>query len=489
MKSKPILIIIALFMAMMCNAQQPFTNRFQFYIHSQLATPQAGANLAKLVADMNYILAKNTQHQIAFDPNNDVFVQNFPPWNGMTSLNPPHSNYTFRVYVQYSDLGFSWGDGGIWADQSGDGTIHYLNWHQIMDPDNLQTYFDVQDYRTQLIGMLHGYVLNYTGNSFLDVAGSMGFITDDTGVAPLKDIKMIVQPNFQWNYNDVYWGLHSDWYGDPFAGAFETTTRQEVLDVHDFSALMSIIIRRNYREPYHTPPFADRTNLTLKFIDVRTCRPLEGVRVRIWRMAQNNPSGATFPTALLVDQVTGTNGLIQWSWQSATPNTYGDTVRMIKCTRVGFPTNVFVLTPIDLWESTVFWGQDKMTNEVLMVRPKLSLSVRRSDKRVTVTNCVPGKTFTLEATTNLNSAWTVITNFTPTSTANFNYTPPANGPKTRFYRVSEVAECPVFDPPQQMMMAAPTAPNPLSAQQRRALLKSASRVPLPPNPADWIRSR
>lgn len=480
MKHRLSVLIAVLLFAITCGAQQPFTNVIKFYIHPDLS-PDVSViknDLVEYVNDMNYILAKNTQHQLSYNPNTGCVVSAGPPFNGM-ELNSPRTNYEIRVWIRYSPFGYSYGEGEVSYDwPSGAAGITSLFWMGVWDADNIPNYIDFIDYRQQLIALLHGYGRIFGANmEAWDIYSYMGNLTDNTGVAPQKNIQMVNPQTLVWNYNDVYWGgVNADFYGDPAIGAFECTNRAAMLSLHRFSALSSKMIRDNYRYPSAKPPIASQNGIQFKVLDVRTCSPLEGVRVRIWRL--NN----SLPTALLVDTVTGTNGLVNWNWQSATPNYYGDSVRMVKCTRPGFPTNVFVLTTLDLQSAAMFYGQTNLSLEVLMLRQKLSLSIAKSNRRVTITNVTPGRPFALQASTNLNSGWTTITNYNPTTTANIIYNHPAGAPPVRFYRTSEYAECPVFEqmmaPQQEMLQAAPVARRPF-------VKKEWPMPPLPPLPSKW----
>jgi len=479
MKPK-ISLIIMLLCAVTCVAQQPYTNVIKFYLHPDLVTDVEAirTNLIEYVADMNHILAKNTQHQVEYDPDTGLIVQSFAPFNGM-ELNAPRTNYEIRVWIRYSTFGLSYGDGGYSSDIDGSAGITSLFWLTVWNPNNIPDYYDFIDYRQQLIALLHGYGQIYGAGLDVGEIWNMAFVTDNTGVPPKSDIKMINNPGFFWNYNDIYWGPNFTYYGDPMIGAFETADRAAMLSLHRYSGLSSTIIRNNYRYYSSRPPLASQNGVRTRIMDSVTCRPLDGARVRIWRI---NPS-TSVPTALLVDEVTGTNGTITWNWQSQTPNYYGDSIRLIKVSRTGFPTNAAVLTSLDLQATAVFDGYSNLTNEIRMVRQKLKLLIAKSNLRVTITNVVPGRAFALQATTNLNSGWTTLTNYTPTSTANIIYNHPAGAPSVRFYRTEEYTECPIFLEMQEVQQQEVQQP---ALQARRPFVrKNFTMPPLPPHPSEW----
>lgn len=472
--------ILGLFLLLVCSlplkAQQPFTNVIKFYMEPALATNVAliSSNLVKYVADMNYILAKNTHHQLKYNPA-DTYVQSSPPFNQMMFNTAPTSNYEIRVWIQYSDLGYSWGSGEVAFDISGSAGIKSLFWHGFFNPNSLPYVEDFWDYRLQLSSLLHGYGQIYGVSMYLgDIYENMGLITDNTGVAPQSNIQMIL-PGFQWNYNDVYWGPNSDYYGCPSMGQFETTNRTHFLALHHFSGLHSTIIRKNHRHgTLNEAPFAATNAVYTKITDLRTCSPLPGARVRIWRINK------TLPTALLVDQTTGTNGMIQWSWQSQFNNYSSDSVRMMKITRAGFPTVVKVLTTLDLQTAATVDGYTHLTNEIYMIRDKLKLSIRKSDRRVTVTNVTPGRPFALQGITDFNSGWTTITNVNPTTTNNWNYNHPAGAPPIRFYRTTEYAECPI---PLAMMMGGSEGGG---GSEQQSLVQEEVKAAVPKKNFNWI---
>lgn len=470
-----------LLFAVTCGAQQSFTNVIKFYIHPDLATDVEliRENLIEYVEDMNYILAKNTQHQVKYDPDTGVVVQSFAPFNGM-ELNAPRTNYEIRVWIRYSPEGFSYGDGNYSSDLSGAAGITALFWMAVWSPNDLTDYLDFIDYRQQLIALLHGYGQIYGAGIDVGEIYNMAFVTDNTGVPPKSDIKMINNPGFFWNYNDIYWGPNYDYYGDPMVGPFETANRAAMLSLHRFSGLSSTIIRNNYRYFSSRPPLASQNGVRTKIVDTVTCSPLAGARVRIWRI---NPS---LSTALLVDEVTGTNGTITWNWQSSTPNYYGDSIRLIKVSRPGFPTNATVLTSLDLQSAAVFNGDTNLTHEINMTRQKLRLLIAKSNRRVTITNVVPGRPFALQASPDLNAGWVTLTNYNPNTTANILYNHPAGAPPMRFYRTEEYAECPIPAPLEMLAAPQQEAPPQPSLEARRAFVrKNIPMPPLPPLPTKW----
>ena len=170
------------------------------------------------------------------------------------------------------------------------------------------------------------------------------------------------------------------------------------------------------------------------FIDSVNCRRVAGVSVYVWRVS------AASNSVFLSGGTTGTNGVIEWEW-SPSPSLVADPMRLIQVTCPGYAPQSFFVTSLDVMASSVIDGAPPIPREVIMVRPKLRLSIA-ANRNVTVSNLAPGNPFSLQSSSNLVN-WTTVVYVNPTSLLNYTYVPPSGQPR-QFFRTTEAAECPVF---------------------------------------------
>jgi len=420
-------------------AQLTTSQPIVFYLHPDVAATASlstiRANLVKYVEDMNFILAKNTQHSVTFTPATGLIVTSTPPYDGSEPIGgAPRIGYEIRVYIRKSTTGSSYG-GSFSMDSSGAAALTGSYWPKTWNPASLPNQAAFRDYRQQLTALLHsyGYVFGVAVEGG-DISKLVS-VLDTTQIAPITDMHMFSNfETLEWNYSDSYWGANFSYQGDPMVTAFPSTNRADMLRVHRFSGLSAAIIRENYRGWTHRPPITKLTSMRLTVLDKNNCRPVTGAQITIWRVGER--------TGLVGGVVTPSTGQMFWDWKPI-GSLSTDPVRLIKISAPGYVSKAVYLTGLDLTAAAVLDGQTNFTSEVYLSRPKLTISIARS-RSVTVSNVVAGQPFFLQASDNL-SVWNTLTTVNPTSTTNFVYTHPAGAQGSyRFYRTSEETLCPIF---------------------------------------------
>lgn len=406
------------------------TNSVIFYLHPDLVTNYAlvQTNLGKYIGDMNEILAKNTTRRLTFNPNTGIVVTNQAPHDNTEQIGgPPLSGYPIWVWIRKSTTGNSH-SGSLGIDTSGAAVISSMQWTTVRNPYVLAAgSAELQDYWDQLTTMLHEYGHIYGAGTQTSEYYHYVIMNDDTGVPPITPMLVLNPTNlFEFYYNDNFWGRHIDFATDPLLRRelviLPTKTRQQMLDRTAYSILSAACISGPYREIKLAPPLPLTNGINTIFIDAQTCLPVEGLHVRIWRINQNS---GLVPTTKIVDTVTGTNGTVIWNWDLQGGGSLGylrnDPIRLIKYDRVGYGSNAYYLSGIDLHEIRILYGQTNVTNTITMNRPRLRLLSVTTNQIIRVTNTIPGRTFTVYVSEDLATWYPVVTN-TPTTQAVFTYT-------------------------------------------------------------------
>lgn len=461
------------------------TNVVKFFIHPDVVTNYAliQTNLPKYVQDVNHILSKNTIRRWKFDPDTGIIVTATPPHDQIEPFGgAPTSGYEIWVWVRKTTQSLSFG-GSISIDSTGAAVLIGGFWTTFYNPDILPLGSDAfEDYWTQITIMLHEYGHVSGAGISVDEYYDYTSIVDDTGVLPNTpmEILTVVNGQFVFNHADQFWGRHGDFESDPLLRQLPSQQlpykgRQDMLDNVRYSDLTAGCINGPYRIISLAAPLPSLTGLRLIIRDELTCLPLEGARVRIYRI---NDDAAQIPTALLVDTVTGTNGEVIWNWniQGGGQFLSFDPVRLVKVERVGYERKGHYIGGIDLQQIRVLEGQVNVTNSILMTRPKLRLLPVTTNQVVQVMNCIPGKMFTVYVSENLVAWYPVVTNI-PTTTNIFRYTNSAwlGFPKL-FYVAKEPADEFCYSLP-QFMMAQGNPPLEESYTPARHVRKE---VPIPP---------
>ena len=298
---------------------------FRFYFDPTLITDIdfAEAVLPKYIADMNRVLAKNTNRQLSFDPVNGIILTSTQPHSNSAPQPLPVNNFEIWAYAVKSAYGVSYG-GYMGVDQSGAGVLAGLKWSKLYDPDRLQP-DEIADYWTQINNMLHE--LAHVFGAGLGEYYTLLNIKDTTGISPLLNIDL--------NYTgDTFWKDKSDFRTDPLlqnavrvTGSF--SSREALLDFAQYSNLTAALISGDYR---NSAPTVDLSNLILHVVDSSGI-PIDMASVKVWSIVGNAP----YQSQLIVDAFTNDHGQLTFSWgSSSNPHNIYDLLRLIKVYKNGY---------------------------------------------------------------------------------------------------------------------------------------------------------
>lgn len=310
------------------------TYPIKFFIDPVLVEDRAFAEMAlpKYVADMNVILAKNTDRQLTFDPATGIIATTTSPFGGVVP-SIPTDGYEVWAHVSTSSYVISYGGYMAYGNGTGAAGLEDLHWSRIFDPDTIAPgTTDMRDYWTQIDHMLHE--LAHTAGAGMGEYYNLALVNDTTGVAPLLNVN-------SYDVNDVYWGDKPDFMADPLLHfAYDNyrigspTSRAALLATVKFSNLTAAILRGAYRttpSTYH--PTADLTQVGVRIVDSLTGNPLPGVTVKVWQV--NKGTGVS---TLSEEGVSDGSGKFSFFWAANSyfaHNNY-DFLRLIKVYRTGY---------------------------------------------------------------------------------------------------------------------------------------------------------
>ncbi len=309
--------------------EQPATkdHEFKFYLDSALVTDidRVKEVLPKYVADLNTILAKNTDRRLIFDPEIDIILTTTQPFSNQASYPLPDEDFEIWAQIVQSEVSYSYG-GYAGVDASGAGVLAGLKWVEIYDPDTL-TPAALTDYWTQINNLLHE--MAHVFGAGMGEYYRLALIQDTTGVAPYLNI------NFQ-NPADSFWSDKPDFMADPLlqnAAKIENLSwlqnRTDLLDYVKYSNLTAAIMSGNYRNAL---PSVDLQNITFRVVDEAGV-PLADAATKIWSVVGNTPYSAT----LMADTATDSLGLVTFAWGgSKNPHNNYDFLRLIKVYKDGY---------------------------------------------------------------------------------------------------------------------------------------------------------
>jgi hypothetical protein len=303
------------------------THVFKFYLDPALVPDLEFAKtvLPQYVADMNVILAKNTNRQLVFDSTTGIILTNTQPHSNNASLALPVDGFEIWAYAVTSPYQVSYG-GYMGIDQSGAGVLAGLKWTRLYNPDKLKPE-EVADYWTQINNMLHE--LAHVFGAGIGEYYNLSIVKDMTNVSPSLDIN-ILDPE------DAFWKDKPDFMTDPLlqnpvrtAGAASFSNRESLLAFVQYSSLTAAIINGNYR---NSVPTVDLSNIVLHVVDSNGL-PIRMADVKIWSITGNT----SYQSQLMIESLTDDNGQIIFAWGgSSTPHNIYDFLRLIKVHQDGY---------------------------------------------------------------------------------------------------------------------------------------------------------
>ncbi len=301
-------------------------HHLKFYLDPALVPDLAFARtvLPKYVADMNLILAKNTDRRLVFDPATDIILVTSEPHSNSAVPPMPVSGFEIWAYAVRTTNVLSYG-GYAGIDDSGAGVLAGLKWTRLYDPETLRP-SEVPDYWTQINNMLHevGHVFGAALGEYYNLIT----VRDTTGLEPKLDVSA-------YNPSDLYWSDKPDFMTDPMLwnlsrdnGYAVFTDRASLLNTVRYSALTAALINGDYR---NSAPTVDLNNIQVNVVDAQG-QPIEGAQVKAWTVMSTSPN----QTSVLADLSTDADGYTSFSWGAANnPHNVYDSLRLVKVYKDG----------------------------------------------------------------------------------------------------------------------------------------------------------
>jgi S-layer homology domain len=309
---------------------------FKFYLDPALVSDTDFAKLVlpKYVADMNVILAKNTNRQLAFDPATGIILTNTQPHSNSAPQPLPVDQFEIWAYAVASPYPISYG-GYMGVDESGAGVLAGLKWTRLYDPDRLKP-DEITDYWTQINNMLHE--LAHVFGAGIGEYYNLSIIKDTTGALPLLDINLS-------DSGDAFWKDKPDFRADPLLqnpvrtpGSF--SSREALLVFVQYSNLTAAVISHDYR---NSAPTVDLSGIIVHVIDSHGL-PIEKANVKIWSITGNSP----YPSKLKFDSLTNDQGQLAFAWgDSPTTHNVYDFLRLIKVYKDGYVSSAKYVSIFD----------------------------------------------------------------------------------------------------------------------------------------------
>ncbi|OGK26365.1 hypothetical protein A3D76_01520 [Candidatus Roizmanbacteria bacterium RIFCSPHIGHO2_02_FULL_37_9b] len=312
----------------------------------------AKENLSKYVTDMNFILAKNTNRRLSFNPETDIILTSTQPQSDSCSECPEEGFEIWSHIAPRENIDYPLSYGGYLSfDNSGAGVLAGLHWTKIYNPDNLIPNTDeTRDYWSQIDDMLH---------EFAHVHGAgwgeyfkLAMEKDTTGVDPILDINL-------YDPNDPFWSNKRDFFSDPLLmSAYDNplignpTSRADLLAKTKFSTLTATILNGSYRKG---APITDLSNLNIQITDRNTGLPISGAKIKIWYVQGISDS----PSGLLYDNASNEQGGFSFGWGSqGDPHNNYDFLRLIKVYKDGYAPVAMYVSVFDLEIQKLLEGKD-----------------------------------------------------------------------------------------------------------------------------------
>ena len=336
------------------------THVFKFYLDPLLVTDLdfVKESLVKYIQDINFVLAKNTNRQLSFDPETGVVITDKKPHDGKGN-NLPSQGYEVWAHVTFSDHSYSYG-GYVSFNANGEAVLAGLNWEKVYNPDQLEENSDeMRDYWIQIDHMLHEFA--HIFGAGMSEYYSLATVDDTTGVEPMLNIRLSDSNDTYWKYKDDYFTdplLHNI-YGNTNLGS--PTDRTALLQTIQFSSLTAAIISGDYRYPSLTPPFPDIKKIIMRVLEKDTLSPIPDARVMIWKIKSVPP----YEVELLVNSLTNKSGELVFSWEGSPQNNYNN-LRLIKVYKDGYNVGARYVSKFDAEGKAILDNQTKFSVDIFL---------------------------------------------------------------------------------------------------------------------------
>ncbi len=340
----------------------------KFYLDPKLAQDIGFAKqaLSVYVEDMNYVLSKNTNRRLVFDPDKNIILTSTRPQTNSHPINLITDDYEIWAHVTKNtrqDYTSSYG-GYAGGDISGAGVLAGLYWSKIYDPKNLADIDELDDYWGQITAMMHelAHVFGAGSLEYYDLAE----VDDTTNIEPIINIRLS-EPD------DSYWKNKHDYFSDPLLGDIMHLTvpypklyetRGEVLNSLQYSQLTAKIISGFYRLQWDKR-LPNMDEITIRVVD-SSGNPIPSSTVKVFSIIVSRPYGSS----LSEDKMTDMNGKIVFDWEPAPylPYFTGANLKLIKVYKDGYQSTAKYVSLVDAEEVKILQNESKWTIVIQMTR-------------------------------------------------------------------------------------------------------------------------
>jgi len=320
--------------------------------------------LVEYVHDMNYILSKNTDRKLEFNPETGIILTKTKPQTDSATPPLPDDGYEVWAHVSlsnYAPTGFLRSYGGRGGmDVSGAAVLADLKWAKIHNvPKLVENTRDMEDYWIQINNMIHE--LEHSCGAGIGEYYSLSQVIDTTGVSPQVNINAF-------NTTDSYWASKADFMADPLlwniygnARFGNPRSRSSLLQAVKFSELSAKVCNGKYRNGVLLP---DVKNIKIKVLRKDNLQPIAGADLKIWSVSKmvNPPQ-----SVLLYNLTTNNSGEATFDWAGkGSLHTNVNLLRTIKAYKEGFAPVVKHISAFDAERVKVIDNKDLWNVEILM---------------------------------------------------------------------------------------------------------------------------
>jgi len=221
------------------------THSIIFYLDPALITSSTPLDLVQYVDDMNYVLAKNSDRRLEFDPATSVIACATEPHDNTHAGPLPSEDFDVWVHAVYSGIPGYTVNGYAGMNSGGEMVLAGMKWGGVHSTYNV-------DYSKQVTTMLHEFAHGFGAG--IGEYYSLVSVNDTSGRAPLQGIDLM-------NASDPFRQAHADWLNDPLLWNMGGATRDEFLGQCRFSELTSRVLNSTWRSaPQTFDSFAVQVN-------------------------------------------------------------------------------------------------------------------------------------------------------------------------------------------------------------------------------------
>jgi len=207
------------------------THTVTFYLDPALITTSTPSDLAQYVSDMNFVLAKNTDRRLEFDPQTGVIPATAEPHDNSHDGPLPSEGFGVWIHATFSGTPNYTTGGYCGIHSGGELVIAGMKWGGVYSSFSA-------DYAKQIYTMLHEFAHGFGAG--IGELYSLIFVQDRSNQSPTQDLNLLMP-------SDPFALTHPDWRGDPLLWNVGGNTREEFLANCTFSELTARVLGSTWR--------------------------------------------------------------------------------------------------------------------------------------------------------------------------------------------------------------------------------------------------